>query len=570
MSRRFLFRRLTSRPATRCAAALLLVAVFLPTLPASPALAMRIWVDPRAELIGSREIVEATVWTRVEAPRKDPPPGPWLQRLSLGCDPPWDASTYLVQVERRYKGGDAEWLWVTGRQLKTGRKYLLLASPYSRDPSLLAVKAVVPVADAGESVYGDGLRLIRSEGDPDSLLMAPLLRDLTAPDDSLRGAALRILRDAGLGHPRLVSALGRVLEHGTERDRLRVPDTVAGMLPTHTEMATPLLLRILADPNPEVRVEGLYPAARAGLWEEIMARLDDSAPEVRAWAALVIGVCGREHIDGLAARRPLMEDPDSEVRAAALDGMLRHDALASYPFWLESLEDEAGAVRIAALTGAAMVLSVIPRESLMTAFLDDPSPRVRHVVLKQLLGPNLDYDATLDLLADAVADPDAGVRRWGLRKLGDSTNWPEDAIPMAAPSLEDSDPTVRVAAARLWIKNEELPPGWTETRLRGELLNVFVTSTACEIRCQAQRDLVERIPPGKEQFRILEYGLADAEPGIRAATLCKLPAPRGCDDNEYPYAEARALILPLTKDEDTWVRARAWRRLEYLDRLTGD
>ena len=173
----------------------------------------------------------------------------------------------------------------------------------------------------------------------------------------------------------------------------------------------------LEDPSPAVRagaMQGLLlyggetarPAARARL-----LRLGaDELPENRALAARVMGEVDSEPFDPLLGR--LLDDPDPDVRRAALEAAGRLGRPAFWPAMLASLVSSAGGGAAAALTEIGD--PVVP-------FLDEALSDAHGVARASIVGVCSAISGTraADLLERAADDADPHVRVRALRSLAE-------------------------------------------------------------------------------------------------------------------------------------------------------
>jgi len=431
------------------------------------------------------------------------------------------------------------------------------------------------MADVATSRYAREMRTLALANNADSLLTAPILRDLVSGTDSLRMAALGLLRDAGPAHPQVFPALIDILNHGVEEERLRVPWILAGMVDSLPGLAIPALRRALTDGNPELRaVAGSAVGGRrlTALTELMLTQLEDPDPGVRLHRVKQMMYLDWGRTDYFDRVALLFDDPAPDVRAAVLETILRKDPEKAHPYWIAAWSDVSGVVRVAFLRQASRYITKNECWKLWTASLGDPDPEVRGTAFRWLHTPSSERWRQ-SLLAEAASDSDAGIRVWGLQSLDRTLPSDGTAEDIASRALEDSKAVVRLAAAQKLEAWGALPLAWDEQTTRDLMMEVFVTADDCILRVEAYSALMDRLPPGEELLRVLAIGLEDPEPWIRVRVLISL-------NSQYwfswrPYAETRALALSLTEDEDQWVRVYAWeicQRLEQsaLARLTGD
>ncbi|WP_435250906.1 fumarate reductase/succinate dehydrogenase flavoprotein subunit [Streptomyces tendae] len=212
------------------------------------------------------------------------------------------------------------------------------------------------------------------------------------------------------------------------------------------EPELPALRPYLSDPEPGVRrtaVTVLTETVPAGTGPALAAALSDPDGEVRSAAAASLRELAETLTPEPALGDPLAEalaQTDPVVRATALD-LLRILRLGSTGTFATALDDPDARVRIEAVRG---LVSLDAAESLAPA-ADDPSREVRVAVAKALgtLRAAPRAGGALDRLTE---DPDALVRGAALAALAD-TGCPDPLATRAVTALSDPAWQVRAGAA---------------------------------------------------------------------------------------------------------------------------
>ncbi|MEV6105196.1 HEAT repeat domain-containing protein [Streptomyces sp. NPDC051940] len=178
-------------------------------------------------------------------------------------------------------------------------------------PALLRAGSV----DLGDDQDGLSTRLAdlaaedpaRSRG-----VLLPLLHD---PDRRLRAKAVWLL--GFVPEPSDLELLARTAQDPDEDVRGASVGTI-GSHTANSPAAVDLLLRLLADPAPQVRVSALSSLGYAGqphALPAIRACADDPDARVRAWTAIALGRFPGAEPETRAVLRRLHRDPDSYVRS---------------------------------------------------------------------------------------------------------------------------------------------------------------------------------------------------------------------------------------------------------------
>jgi HEAT repeat protein len=205
---------------------------------------------------------------------------------------------------------------------------------------------------------------------------------------------------------------------------------------------TPLALRALGDPDPEVRLAAADAAVRlraAGATDVVSGWLN--APDVRLRRKACEVARALPSPRAVAPLARTLGDPDPDVRLGAADALGHQASGDAVPPLLGRLDDPAPAVRIqivAALARLGDVRAVVP----LVGKVQDSSPEVREAVARAL-GDLGDARASSALVL-ALRDANADVRRDTLAALGRMRA--ADAVDAIAPFVQDRAPSLRLAA----------------------------------------------------------------------------------------------------------------------------
>ncbi|MET8010951.1 fumarate reductase/succinate dehydrogenase flavoprotein subunit [Streptomyces sp. NPDC005271] len=303
------------------------------------------------------------------------------------------------------------------------RPYLTDSDPAVRHAAVAALTETAPpgtgpaLAEALADPDGEvragaaaSLRELVEVVPPEPALREPLVRALEVADSGVRAAALDVLRALRLGDAGLFS---RALADSVIEVRIQAVRALVSV------DALDALTPATADPSREVRV------ATAGALATLAALTASSTP-TRAAAAdgsTATAALTRTAADDHAVRArdllgPLLRDPDTLVRAAALEAL----ASAGCPPPLDSeavaaLGDPAWQVRKGAATALTAAEPGLGVPALAEA-LADPHADVRKAAVLSL-SPHAERDpAARDALTTVLTDPDADVRAYAAMAVG--------------------------------------------------------------------------------------------------------------------------------------------------------
>ncbi len=236
---------------------------------------------------------------------------------------------------------------------------------------------------------------------PSTDLLVTLAAALESPDPSIRLVAVEVFGRLGRD---AVDPLLPALEDPDRLVRCAAVDALAGLMDSRA--TAPILLRLRADPEEEVREHAAWALGESGEVSVVPALIDalsDPYFRVRSGAAAALTLMGP---GVLPALRPVLagDDLPAALGAARTLGALRDEA--SIPGFLDLLahdEPEAGTAAIAALAALGLAAA-----SPITAFAADAArpPAVRVRAVRALAGLGLGAEDGLGALA---RDPDPEV-----------------------------------------------------------------------------------------------------------------------------------------------------------------
>ncbi|MCQ4195096.1 fumarate reductase/succinate dehydrogenase flavoprotein subunit [Streptomyces parvulus] len=267
---------------------------------------------------------------------------------------------------------------------------------------------------------------------------------LTDPDPAVRRTAVAVLTEsvpAGSG-PVLAAALsdadGEVRAAAAASLR-----ELADTLSPEPALAEPLA-EALAQHDPVVRATALdlLRILRLGETGTFGAHLGDPDPAVRIEA-----VRGLVSLDDARALSPAADDPSREVRVTVAKALGTLRAPTGTGSALDRLTADPDAlVRGAAFAALARTGCPAPLAARAVAALADPAWQVRAGAAGALSAA--DPGSAVPVLAEALADPNADVRKAAVLALTRHADATPDARSALAAATDDSDADVRAYAAR--------------------------------------------------------------------------------------------------------------------------
>ncbi len=262
-----------------------------------------------------------------------------------------------------------------------------------------------------------GMVLAMEAKDP-SLTTPYLVQATGDPDAEVRVAACHVLASRGQQRPLLISVLSRTANDA--RDKVRVDTALA-------------LGRILAGNRQNARERQAGPA--------------DSEAEATAEAGAIL--C------------QLLKDPQSEVRAAAAEG-LAHGGPEPAPAELGAAAADADReVKLA--VARALLRRNGPEDrtaaQLLCGLIADPAPIAdRFQILKMVQGTTQEtQDRAVRALAALLSRVDASVLPDVIACLGESGRQASAALPVLDKLLDDPEPSTRASAALALLAIDEKP-----------------------------------------------------------------------------------------------------------------
>jgi HEAT repeat protein len=272
---------------------------------------------------------------------------------------------------------------------------------------------------------------------------------------------------AAFPHPSELARLVRAVPSETRPDAVRLLWEAAG------QQVLPELRGLLADPAVEVRValvdivrEAEDPAAIDAV-ADLLAR--ETSPEVRAAAVRTIATSE----GALASVIRALDDPDPQVRAAAVESIPASAPAEVGPALAQALTDIEQRVRLAAIDRLAGVSRGDPalawfalqrcrveeRDELLGALQRKNPEQVLEIALEHLSSPDHEEralavemigwgasQAAVEAAIRALSDPLPQIRRGAVDALGRLRD--RSAVAALGNRLGDPDPGVRVAAVR--------------------------------------------------------------------------------------------------------------------------
>ncbi len=300
-----------------------------------------------------------------------------------------------------------------------------LAALAVADPSAAVLRPCLPallaaLEDGRPEVRREAVGLLFRAGNPppplDAALLEPLRRGLRDADAAVRASAAACLGQLVPAGTVARADLAGALADADADVRVWAATALASLGPAEHVQA---LRARLADAEPKVRAAVVGALGDLALLPDVVGRLDDPAPSVRAAAAATVQVLGWR----ARAARPALEaraaDADAGARAAAVTALGSLGDAQAVPTLRAALADAATEVRAA----AAVALGDVGPEGLsaaaeLGAALGDVEPGVRLAAAVGLARHGARARAAARALEAALADPDAAVRSNVLFLLG--------------------------------------------------------------------------------------------------------------------------------------------------------
>lgn len=318
---------------------------------------------------------------------------------------------------------------------------------------LIGVKAQdalsAALADPSTAVRGRAVCALGAFDDEIAVAaMCKCLRD--DPDEDVRIYALRGLESIEIEH--VVHDLIRALDDPSPAVRAAALWTLQNRRSSHENpISVEAFIQCLADPDAKVR-EAAAQACRYSMPIAIPAligALGDSAPGVRTEALLALGSLeADEALEAVAAL--LYDDPEEEVRDAAVSALRDLHAPGATLHLVKALEDKSARVR----HGAAMSLSwktEAPNGAVVRALcksLGDKDEEVRRWAAssleRQFAWNEPDWDIALEPLCAAARDPHTPVRVEAIEVLGLASD--PRALAAITQALGDEDSAIKAKA----------------------------------------------------------------------------------------------------------------------------
>ncbi|WP_217140607.1 fumarate reductase/succinate dehydrogenase flavoprotein subunit [Streptomyces sp. AC627_RSS907] len=298
--------------------------------------------------------------------------------------------------------------------------------------------AAVPTATASPRLLE---LLTLAENEPDLSALRPYLSD---PEPAVRRTAVTVLTET------VPSGTGPVLAAALSDTDVEVRTAAAASLRELVETLTPEpalgepLVQALAQSDPVVRATalGLLRVLRLGTTGTFTPALADPDTAVRIEA-----VRGLVSLDAAEALSPASADPSREVRVAVAKalGTLRAAPLTGSAL-ARLTEDSDALVRAAAFAALAETGCPAPLASQAVTALADPAWQVRAGAATALAAAA--SERAVPVLAKALGDPNADVRKAAVLALTQHTDGTPDARSALATATTDTDADVRAYATR--------------------------------------------------------------------------------------------------------------------------
>jgi len=324
------------------------------------------------------------------------------------------------------------------------------------------------LADAGDQPAQAMIKSLGREAVPD------LVRMLRTHDSWWRIQ----LWEHSFGLPRRSRA--RILQQMNPPGAVRIRSAAAHELATLTSNAAPAipaLSRALTDdemPEAATALAQIGPSALPALIRALQAQ----SPKARQAAADVLGKMGPDALQAMPPLKPLLLDPDKQVRfsaayslvalgtpglpanrgfalpqdprarSAALRLRLTHDS--SIQPYLEPLVDMAQAPTAGTRIQALEILGALRLASpdamtMITNALTDKDPQVRLAACKVIAQLSPRSSPGVPALTAWLKDPSPDIRQWSAQRLGELGPAAVQAIPDLQNLQSDKDSNVRIA-----------------------------------------------------------------------------------------------------------------------------
>jgi HEAT repeat protein len=371
-------------------------------------------------------------------------------------------------------------------------------------------------------------------------------------DGSIRTWAALCLGQIGPDARTAVPSLTGALRDPDPFVAARVAESL-GRIGPHARDAVPKLIEAYRAGDPEVNkaVTDALVKIGSGAVEALVDALKSPHEGERRGAATALGQLGQSAVLGLI---PALKDPDPGCRRAAaaiLQGMgPKARDRAALAGLAERLKDVEAPVRLQALQAIdAIDPASLPTLQAGLNALKDGDKEVSRFAWQALLEKKPARDA-VPILADALKDPEAGVRGVAgalLQKVGPDAR---EAVPALLGVLKDTDRDTRLHAAAALGEVNPAASGVPEA------LVVALKDTDAEVRQAAQQALVKG---GRTAAPVLAAAVKDADDATRvlaAVTLEKIGTPAGV---------AVPVLLAAARGSNRQLRAKAIAALTEID-----
>jgi len=396
--------------------------------------------------------------------------------------------------------------------------------------------------------------------------------------------------------------------------------------------ARELAQKALKDPHPDCRTEALRALGRSGQPSDlpsVLELLHDPKPSVREAAFVAAKTLATEPLELVRGVRRMLDDKDSEIRAHAIEILVKQRETRMFPLVLRKLRDKDPEIRVAALRAAhtlapnrqewLKVLRRVLKRAAHTLARNRQASRTWFTLVRKmkqhlpLLEAALDlareggYREVLDEIHTFFHDPDDDIQTAALDAaasiaperatefaLSLVTGHSPRATELALSILEERAPDQvvdlvlqKLRRARLWVGLRFLDFIETKAPERfPEAVRLALRSRCSWVRARAARELPKVM--GEDCKATLRNMLKDRDCDVRRAafeTLCEVAPEQTVElalealddeDDDVRWAALKALadhddprlvesILPLARDESASVRRLAIRILRRFD-----